>query len=82
MKTAKSFRLSAQALERLQYLTNQTGANETAIIEIALTLFQQDVKRSFYEPDNLAFEMGVAVPSLAPGPVKKVQKNPKHRKRH
>jgi len=43
MKTAKTFRLSAQAVERLQYLNAQTGANETAIVELALALFEHDI---------------------------------------
>ena len=45
-KTAKTFRLSEQAVERLKYLHETTGTNETAIIEIALALFQRDIERA------------------------------------
>ena len=41
MKTSKSFRLSVQALSSLQYLADETGANETAILEIALAHYRQ-----------------------------------------
>lgn len=46
MKTAKTFRLSAQAVQNLRMLADETGANETAIIEIALALFGQAIRRS------------------------------------
>jgi predicted transcriptional regulator len=46
MKTAKTFRLSAQAVQNLRMLAEETGANETAIIEIALALFGQDIRHS------------------------------------
>ena len=41
MKTSKSFRLSSQALQALVYLSSETGANETAIIEIALAHYRR-----------------------------------------
>jgi predicted DNA-binding protein len=41
MKTSKSFRLSVQALQALSYLSDETGTNETAIIEIALAHYRQ-----------------------------------------
>ena len=44
-KTAKTFRLSEQAVERLKSLHKTTGANETAIIEIALAMFQKEMER-------------------------------------
>jgi hypothetical protein len=44
MKTAKTFRLSAQALEHLAQIAQVTGTNETAIIEIALAQFSQNLK--------------------------------------
>ena len=43
MKTAKTFRLSEQAVKRLQTLKEQTGTNETAILEIALALFERSI---------------------------------------
>jgi predicted transcriptional regulator len=43
MKTAKTFRLSEQAIKQLQTLKERTGTNETAIIEIALALFEQGI---------------------------------------
>ena len=41
MKISKSFRLSVQALEALSYLSGETGANETAILEIALAHYRR-----------------------------------------
>lgn len=43
MKTAKTFRLSEQAIKQLQTLKERTGTNETAIVEIALMLFEQGI---------------------------------------
>lgn len=40
-KTAKSFRLSPQALETLAHLVKLTGSNETAIVEISLAHFRK-----------------------------------------
>jgi hypothetical protein len=40
-KTAKSFRLSPQALETLAHLVGLTGSNETAIVEISLAHFRK-----------------------------------------
>ena len=47
MKTAKTFRLSPQAIEALNSIHQRTGANETAILELALILFQREIERSF-----------------------------------
>jgi hypothetical protein len=44
MKTAKTFRLSAQALASLRYLVDVTGSNETAIVEMALVRFSQTMR--------------------------------------
>ena len=41
MKTSKSFRLSSQALQALAYLSDETGTNETAIVEIALAYYRR-----------------------------------------
>ena len=41
MKNSKSFRLSVQALSALHYLAEETGANETAIVEIALSHYRK-----------------------------------------
>lgn len=41
MKTSKSFRLSSQALQALSYLSDETGTNETAIIELALAYYRK-----------------------------------------
>ncbi len=41
MKNSKSFRLSEQALSALHYLAEETGTNETAIVEIALAHYRQ-----------------------------------------
>jgi len=54
MKTSKSFRLSSQALQALSYLSDETGTNETAIVEIALAYYRraynsaklEDIKQS------------------------------------
>jgi hypothetical protein len=43
MKTAKTFRLSEQAINQLQALKKRTGTNETAIVEIALALFERGI---------------------------------------
>jgi hypothetical protein len=53
MKTAKTFRLSSQAIEGLKRLTEKTGANETAIVEIALTLFSRQVINSLQDDRDL-----------------------------
>ena len=52
MKTAKTFRLSEQALEALNSISQKTGANETAILELSLILFQQEVERSFLRSED------------------------------
>jgi hypothetical protein len=41
MKTAKSFRLSMQAVSSLQSLSDETGTSETAIVEQALWFYRQ-----------------------------------------
>jgi hypothetical protein len=41
MKTAKTFRLSEQALQAIEYLSNETGTNDTAILEMALAYYRQ-----------------------------------------
>ncbi len=41
MKTAKTFRLSKEALTHLTSLKERTGSNETAIVEIALAMLNQ-----------------------------------------
>jgi hypothetical protein len=40
-KSPKAFRLSGQAIEALKWLVAQTGANETAIVEMALVHFRK-----------------------------------------
>ncbi len=52
MKTAKTFRLSEQALEALNSINQKTGANETAILELSLILFQQQVERAFLRSED------------------------------
>jgi len=52
MKTAKTFRLSQQALAALDNIAQKTGASETAILELSLILFQQEVERSFLRSEN------------------------------
>jgi hypothetical protein len=83
MKTAKTFRLSEQAVNNLQIIGLKTGTNETAIVEIALALFGQAVIAGGMparEEDSppadpaLAWEMGIPVPPSPPAP-------PKHKKR-
>ena len=44
-KTAKTFRLSEQAVARLKSMHETTGTNETAIIEIALALFEREIEQ-------------------------------------
>lgn len=41
MKNSKSFRLSVQALDALRYLSSETGANETAILEMSLAFYRK-----------------------------------------
>lgn len=49
MKTSKSFRLSSQALQALSYLSDETGTNETAIVEIALAHYRRAYNSSKLE---------------------------------
>lgn len=56
-KTAKSFRLSEQAIGQLDVLHRKTGVNETAIVEVALALFH----RSIVEGISLARTFGGAL---------------------
>jgi hypothetical protein len=41
MKNSKAFRLSEEAVKALAYLSEQTGTNETAIVEMALAFYRQ-----------------------------------------
>jgi predicted DNA-binding protein len=72
MKTSKSFRLSSQALQALSYLSSETGANETAIIEIALAYYRraynsaklEDIKQEFSHISTAMIErVSIADPS-------------------
>jgi ABC-type transport system involved in cytochrome c biogenesis ATPase subunit len=73
MKTSKSFRLSSQALQALAYLSSETGTNETAIVEIALSYYRkaynaaklEEVKEVISHIDNRLIER-VSVVSLSP----------------
>jgi hypothetical protein len=49
MKTSKAFRLSQQALEALRYLSEQTGSNETAILEMSLAYYRRAFDNSKLE---------------------------------
>jgi predicted DNA-binding protein len=79
MKTSKAFRLSAQAVQRLQNLSDETGANETAIVEIALALFDQAIRQSLAKmPDGMsatALELGGVVRTDQPKVKKKRRRN-------
>jgi hypothetical protein len=43
-KSSKSFRLSEQAISSLQWVASETGANETAIIELSLAFFVSKIR--------------------------------------
>ena len=43
-KSSKSFRLSQQAISSLEWITSETGANETAIIELSLAFFVSKIR--------------------------------------
>ena len=43
-KSSKSFRLSEQAISSLQWIASETGANETAIIELSLAFFISKIR--------------------------------------
>lgn len=49
MKTSKAFRLSEQAMEALRYLSEQTGTNETAILEMSLAHYRRAFDNSKLE---------------------------------
>lgn len=49
MKKSKAFRLSWKAVEALSDLVSDTGATETAIVEIALTHYRQAFKNARLE---------------------------------
>ena len=68
MKTAKTFRLSEQAVKQLQTLKEKTGTNETAIIEIALALFERGILEA--RSDQRTVGRG---PSVAAGEAPTVQ---------
>ena len=92
MKTAKTFRLSEQALEALDSIAQKTGANETAILELSLILFQQEVERSFLRSEDGRTGRAEARPPAAEAempdiPTSRQTTNnlptdKKHRKRH
>jgi ABC-type uncharacterized transport system YnjBCD substrate-binding protein len=46
-KSPKSFRLSDRAIENLHFMVASTGANETALVEMALALLRHsfDIKK-------------------------------------
>ena len=70
-KTAKTFRLSAQAIKQLQALKDRTGTNETAIIEIALALFEQGIIQTAEDRRTFGGE-----PSIEAGEAPNVQSDP------
>lgn len=49
MKIAKAFRFSDQAVEALHYLSEQTGTNETAILEMSLVHYRRAFDNSKLE---------------------------------
>ena len=52
-KSPKAFRLSKQAIEALRWLVSETGANETAIVEMALVRFRKTFEKSEHSVKDL-----------------------------
>ena len=91
-KTAKTFRLSSQAVQSLARLVEVTGSNETAIVEMALVRFGQFMARDTTDdpdvpppemPDGWEPEPPPAPPAFFEKPLMKSAKPAKPtRKRH
>jgi len=81
MKTAKTFRLSNQAVESLRTLVEITGTNETAIIEIALAHFSQVLKG---QPAGYVPEPPPDFPDCEDEPLPVIEKRgrPRHKSKH
>jgi len=81
-KTAKSFRLSPQALETLAYLAGLTGSNETAIVEISLAHFRKTFEeRQFQREERKAPQGDPEPPPNFPEYIQPVSGKKKKRRR-
>ena len=74
MRRAKVLRLSEQAIASLNRLTERTGVSETSIVEIALTVFEMQVRRALTAPEQAPAELA--------GSLSQVKKGRKRHKHH
>jgi len=63
-KSPKSYRLSDQALDSLQWLTSKTGTNETAIIEMSIAFLKQKFEVVLSGPEKIVSNVAVPVVDL------------------